>query len=182
MAPGARFEGDIEFENLNKAELGALLWLLDLNAARDTKAPKRHLRLGGGKPLGFGSVVVRIEDAVIESGANRAKRYQTLLAPAPSPTATGFSDYLEAFKTALADYGNSFEQIPFIAAFLRATEGHADGLPTHYPRATKVRDREGKNYEWFVRNDSEASADRHFYALPDLVNDAGLPYLPAPKK
>jgi CRISPR-associated protein (TIGR03986 family) len=47
------FTFTVEFENLAKEELGALLWALELEGW--------HHRLGFAKPLGFGSVVINVE-------------------------------------------------------------------------------------------------------------------------
>ena len=52
---GTRFFLEIDVTNLSRVELGALLFLLTL-------PPGHHHRLGGGKPLGFGSVRLEIAD------------------------------------------------------------------------------------------------------------------------
>lgn len=53
VKPQTIFEFDIDVTNLSSVELGALLWLLEL--------PVNHFhRLGGGKPLGFGSVSLAV--------------------------------------------------------------------------------------------------------------------------
>ena len=55
------FGFDLHVTNLSRVELGALLWLLAL--------PSDHFhRLGGGKPLGFGSVRLEMTEAVLHDG------------------------------------------------------------------------------------------------------------------
>jgi CRISPR-associated protein (TIGR03986 family) len=68
---GVHFTFDVRFENLNRVELGALLWVLRLAADDDYR-----LKLGMGKPLGMGAV--KIESSV--ALGNRADRYKDLFA------------------------------------------------------------------------------------------------------
>jgi CRISPR-associated protein (TIGR03986 family) len=72
VAPGAVFETEIDVINLNEAELGALLWLLSL--------PDNHYhRLGGGKPLGFGSVRITLTSLDLANGLAKRREYSTLI-------------------------------------------------------------------------------------------------------
>lgn len=68
--PGTRFRAEIDVVNLTCAELGALLFLLSLD--------KGFFKLGGGKPLGFGSVAFAIAGLDVKTGAQLAKEYATL--------------------------------------------------------------------------------------------------------
>ena len=54
LRPGAKFNFDIEFENLAPVELGALLWSIEMEDGMFHK-------LGLAKPLGFGSVKIGIK-------------------------------------------------------------------------------------------------------------------------
>ena len=65
----AHFHFRIDFENLRKEELGALLWLLEI-AADD----RYRLKLGMGKPLGMGAVKITSTLHLI----NREARYKSL--------------------------------------------------------------------------------------------------------
>ena len=67
VRPGVKFQGRIRFENLSHAELGALLFSLDLPGGCNHK-------LGMGKPLGLGSV--KITPRLFLS--DRKKRYENL--------------------------------------------------------------------------------------------------------
>jgi CRISPR-associated protein (TIGR03986 family) len=73
VAEGVRFEFTIRFENLDNAELGALLWALTLPGEADTQY--RH-KLGMGKPLGMGSVQLQAQLFL----SNRQQRYRQLFA------------------------------------------------------------------------------------------------------
>jgi CRISPR-associated protein (TIGR03986 family) len=194
VRPGAVFTFDIHVTNLSAEELGALLWLLQLS----TEPQAAHFRLGGGKPLGLGSVKIEVQSA----GATASCQIQNGRAVGDSYRVLGHTHdanfdaaaAIDAFKQAVvAGYGerrpgnasvrDGFEEVPFIRAFLTAARGFEDGLPIHYPRARQPGHQgpvpphpEGKAYEWFVANDRERRC-----ALADLADDHGLPMLEAPK-
>ena len=184
VKPGTTFTTWLEVENLNEAELGALLWLLGLSDGH-------YLRLGGGKPLGFGSVQVRIKGLELVSGEGRKKQFESLmpvtLAEDECVTDKGKAEerFMAAYREALEKaYGGRFETIPFIEAFLKAAKGF-DDKPTHYPRANARPDPDGKNYEWFVRNEKDVRSEKERrkivewkLALPNLMDEKGLPYIP----
>ncbi len=67
------FTFDIHFENLSKAELGALLWAISPPFESDSYEICH--KIGMGKPLGMGSVHIEIESV---SRVNHEKRYTTL--------------------------------------------------------------------------------------------------------
>lgn len=69
IKPGVSFKFNINFENLNDIELGAILWILKIAAE-----PKYCLSLGMGKPLGMGAV--KIEHELLLN--NRQERYSQL--------------------------------------------------------------------------------------------------------
>jgi len=71
LRPGVQFHFRIDFENLSKIELGALLWALQV--ASDERY---RLSLGMGKPLGMGAVAVKGKLCLID----RDERYQQLFA------------------------------------------------------------------------------------------------------
>jgi len=185
IEPETRFTFDLHVTNLSDVELGALLWLLTLPDGAC------H-RLGGGKPLGFGSVRMRVATAELARGEAWRDAWTDLdAAPREGLTQVDAACApIQAFQQAVLDgYGPggalSFEQVPFIAAFLKSVWGHGDGKPVHYPRARQPYHQpdataiephpEGKAYEWFVAN---ARANPPV-ALPNLAGDPapGLPLL-----
>lgn len=189
VKPQTEFTFEIQVSNLSEVELGALLWLLDLNRHEPrSQGGAFHHRLGGGKPLGFGSVRLSIDGLELRDGVAWAAWYRSLSAPvAEGRTIQAVSDMpsAEAVKKFCAavqqvyGQGRAFSQVPFIAAFLRAAQGFSDGLPTHYPRVSKAPDPEGKNFEWFVRNEKPT----HRYSLPPLEGTGGgLPLLKEPPR
>jgi len=186
VKPGTEFAFDLHVTNLSRVELGALLWLLSL--------PEDHYhRLGGGKPLGFGSVRLQLDRQALDvrDGIGWSSYYSRLDADAEPTTAFDPSESIACFKSAVqAAYGGgrAFEEVSFIAAFLRMAFGHPDALPIHYPRARQPGQNnavpvhpEGKTYQWFVANERTGRDGVQHYCLPDLAADAGLPMLTAPK-
>jgi CRISPR-associated protein (TIGR03986 family) len=169
VRPTTEFEFDLFVTNLSRVELGALLWLLEL--------PQDHYhRLGGGKPLGFGSVRLSLipEGTDLRDGAGWRQWYGSLDEPAADcDRAAAKVEYQTAVAAA---YGaRAFDEVSFIRAFVRAAAGHPDGLPTHYPRARQASGNvppnpQGEAYQWFVANESGPRL-----ALPDLTADSGLP-------
>lgn len=198
VKPGTVFTARLHLTNLSRVEAGALLWLLSL--------PEDHChRLGGGKPLGFGSVRIRIRGCRLHDGAALATHYQSFGAGATAEL--DHQELVAAFRRALleaypptrataspaaenalaADLARAaitgspkapdIEAIPFIRAFLNACRGGR--LPVHYPRTGLAPDPEGKQYEWFVENEStQQNRLLHAYALPAGWQDRrDLPYL-----
>ncbi|HZK99257.1 MAG TPA: TIGR03986 family CRISPR-associated RAMP protein [Caulobacteraceae bacterium] len=63
---GAVFKGRVRFHNLLPAELGAIVWALELWAPGWGDRPVTQHKLGMGKPLGLGEVDAQITEARIE--------------------------------------------------------------------------------------------------------------------
>lgn len=96
VRPGAEFEGTIHYDNLTKLELGALLTAIEL------PNDLRH-QLGMGKPLGMGSVDLRITS--VET-IDRDARYRSW-----GPTAPESADPLRAearalFESTMVEHAN----------------------------------------------------------------------------
>jgi CRISPR-associated protein (TIGR03986 family) len=175
---GTEFSLKIDVINLSDIELGALLYLLQL--------PSEHYhRLGAGKPLGFGSVRLEIVATSLRRGTDWQEFYQSLL-PLPEQK-IDLEEFITAFKTAVesAGYGNKFEKVPFIEAFMQAAKGFNN--PIHYPRITPQPEPEGEAFKWFVQNEQGIPADRQRgtprrdgkrLALSRLVSGDGLPLNP----
>lgn len=181
VRPQTVFGFEIDVTNLSGVELGALLWLVSL--------PEGHFhRLGGGKPLGFGSVRLEIEwdKTDLRTGAQWQKAYLTLDDTEHPNVANAKAKIQEFQQSVIFAYGNGqFEQISFITAFTRCAKGFTK--PIHYPRALQEGQRhdstipphpEGKAFEWFVTNE-RIVRDKPIVgiALPNLVDDEGLPIL-----
>jgi CRISPR-associated protein (TIGR03986 family) len=109
----ARFSLDIEFENLRDWELGLLLWTIEL-----PDMPQGAHHLGLGKPIGLGSV--RLKITRIEM-INRQTRYKQMFATGAmlhepvDLTAPPFGDYVAAFRDAMKRRNNGeFDALPNI--------------------------------------------------------------------
>lgn len=158
LGPGAKFTFTVDFENLAREELGALLWSLELE-------PGMYHRLGFAKPLGFGSVKLTVTEV---SFLLPEQRYKSESLGETSGWASYLSDLgkekvadsdkrkigdiIADFKKALQDiYKQPFSDllnVRDLSALLR----QPPDLPIHYPRSSEVADPEGKNFEWFMEN------------------------------
>jgi CRISPR-associated protein (TIGR03986 family) len=108
VASGKKFIFKVYFENLRDFELGALLWVLDL--------PKgHHHKIGMGKPLGLGSVVIE-PDLVL---TDRTSRYSQLLGNNGWHTGErsepNLSQFKDAFERYILDSDHLGQQEPSIA-------------------------------------------------------------------
>jgi len=181
VKPGVQFEVEVEVFNLSPFEVGALLWLLQLPEGH-------HFRLGGGKPLGFGSVKIEVLDKRLRGGEAWGQSFQSLTDTGPWEDDGPWRKVFE--ETLVAAYGvggppgaGGVEQIPFIKAFLRAASGFDDALPTHYPRTRWTGsgpvppNPEGESFAWFVANNRSTPPT----PLGKLeAGDPGLTILPDP--
>ncbi len=160
VEPGTSFKTDLKVENLSLVELGALLWLCDLDSEQGEVGQPRHHRLGGGKPLGFGSVALSVETSQLSSGTDIRDAYQQLRLRSGDAPQDLKLRAVDAFQRAIEQwFGRPFAVAPPIAAFLAMAEGNPDH-PVRYPRVRRHGDpnlppphRDGENYRWFVAND-----------------------------
>jgi CRISPR-associated protein (TIGR03986 family) len=124
LLPGAQFDFTIDFENLSSPQLGLLLWTL---ALPDVLNGAHHLGLG--KPIGMGSVVLRIRRIQL---IDRKERYTSIFATgittdvnvgSQNPNVTidlhqaPFDDYINAFRSQMEALsgGARFTDLPNIA-------------------------------------------------------------------
>ncbi|MUG95758.1 TIGR03986 family CRISPR-associated RAMP protein [Scytonema sp. UIC 10036] len=173
VKPGTKFCFEIDVINLSDIELGALFWLLQLT----DKNPEYFHRLGSAKPLGFGSVELKIEQTDLRTGQQWHEFYYSLtevIKPEQSEVRNCIKEFQKAVEYA---YDAPFTKVSFIAAFLQAARGFKK--PIHYPRTTENPNTEGNSYEWFVANENDTKTDKALkLSLPPLTKDLGLPLLP----
>ncbi|ABW10821.1 conserved hypothetical protein [Parafrankia sp. EAN1pec] len=158
VRPGVTFSFELAVDNLSDAELGALLWLLDPHhlgrasnpdATRPEPARPGRMRLGLGKPHGFGVVEVRLDpDATrLATGADITERFTSLTDTRPNnPGWAGLAQKFEALAGPVLE--------PAITAVRVAAAGVSG--PVHYPRQNA--EDVDKGYEWFVANERAAEA------------------------
>lgn len=167
VEPETKFTFNIEVINLSPVELGALLWILSL-------PEDCYHRLGGGKPLGFGSVQLKISDTDLRKGEQWREFYSSLM-PIQKPDQLEAQETIKLFEEAIKTaYGNPAS---FIREFLRSVQGFSK--PIHYPRLEKKPNPDGKSYEWFVANENDTKTEEALrLSLPKITEDNGLPLTP----
>ncbi|HEU0088897.1 MAG TPA: TIGR03986 family CRISPR-associated RAMP protein [Pseudonocardiaceae bacterium] len=152
---GTAFETDLHVEDLTSAELGALLYVLQGQDA--DRWQQRFHKLGGGKPLGFGTVTVQVlwNDSDLRPGTAWQSYFALRDAPdAAIPREQAVDTVAEFLRRTATATGER-------PAYLRAYEHYLNGFPAspkvHYPADPKA-DNPGepgsdeKRYEWFVTN------------------------------
>ena len=146
------------------------MWLLSL--------PENHYhRLGGGKPLGFGSVRLELDnDNSIISSGNEMKNYYSDLTIMTLKSDIATEDAKREFEDKVKEtYGNENEP-DFIKAFLVASKGFPGGH-IYYPRMQ--RDKTKDIFEWFGMNENGKTGKDKYplkLSLPALQdNNSKLP-------
>ncbi len=178
VKPETTFQFEIDVINLSPVELGALLWLL---ASLDI----HYHRLGGAKPLGFGSVWLNInwEQTDLRLGSDWATFYKSLK-PEAAMIGNGLcciDDFKQAVVSAYGK-GKRFDQVRFISALCNSSKGFYDAS-IHYPRVTQNPTPAGEAFKWFVRNEQDTREEIALkLSLPDLVNPKSLPLNPRKPK
>jgi hypothetical protein len=172
---GTRWQWTVEVTNAEPAVLGALLWVLARPAGE-------HLKVGGGKPFGFGSVHASLDypQSTVWAGADR----QAALAagrPHRPAALTGADDDrvaepVAAFGSAVEGaYESPLEEVAFVADWLAASRGQGE-LPVHYPRPDP-HNREVAGHRWFRQNEGRGGRG---LALPAMLEP--LPYDPRDRR
>ncbi len=166
IKPDTNFTFSIEVNNISPGEAGALIWLLCLPEGH-------HFRMGGGKPLGFGSVRLEIESIDLRDGEACRLDYENFgertTGGGRISTPDSVSLLVDAYKQAfllvcLPPEKQDFEGHRIIRSFLNAAKG--GNLPVHYPRTSDELQSNGKSFEWFVANEKGNK-----FALPALWED-----------
>lgn len=148
----ATFAFKIDFMNLSEFELGALLWLLTL--------PEGHfLRLGLGKPLGFGSVRATVvwDDSVVADGKNWINSLATWKGKPVSLSRERITAMVGAFEKTMHEANRDL--LPSLMAAAKGFEGGVVSYPRLPNQAVA-----SEHYEWFEKNE----ADGRQRSLPDL--------------
>lgn len=147
----AIFEIDLYIEDLDTIELGALLYVLRGPRRRG----RRYHKLGGGAPLGFGSVTYEVltEQSELADGA-AWKAFFALdkgAHGAVAPTVDQLDKICDAFISKVAPNGSL---PPHLVAYEKALEGFPTGIPVHYPADPDDPCSSENRYKWFGANKS----------------------------
>jgi len=166
LKPGAKFTFTIHFENLARVELGALLWVLEMEG-------EQYHRLGFAKPLGFGSLRLSVSDVSV---VNLAERYGIDEGTGTqSLSAASRRSLVEQFKTAMQRaYQEDFDDLPPIRELFTLLSAPDPDYPIHYPRTDSQPAPDGKNFEWFMGNTRNKDAR---YTLEMPGEEQGLPLI-----
>ena len=177
---GAQFEFDIHFENLAEAELGALLWAIEMG-------DKGYHRLGYGKPLGLGSMEIAVREikrthalarytslhssgqtviAAKEKGTLISAFQQAMVSLADPATAAGIGD------DETERWQHAFEQLDPLQDLLALVGRQDPELDVHYPYSPEPYSK--GQFEWFVGNNRKSGPGVEL-ALP--TEDQGLPLI-----
>ncbi|MDT3440478.1 TIGR03986 family CRISPR-associated RAMP protein [Pseudofrankia sp. BMG5.37] len=154
VTPGGVFRCVLDVHNLSSLELGALLWLLRLPAGQ-------YHRIGLGKPLGFGSVRVELDEETtdLRSGEDWRGYYARAFGPLPG-RGPDLGKLTSDFEFAVRD---TWPGAPQLTAFSAAALGDPT-IAVHYPRVRPAGmdpqvavppDPRGQSYAWFALNEQE---------------------------
>lgn len=165
VEPGVTFEVTIYLANARRTELAALLWILTLSD------DDLVLKLGMGKPLGFGSVLVGVDwDHSTIRSTEQLREHVGRLEEGPAVESETARSWASAFDVALRSKAPDVYRSIIAAA-------HGTELATHYPRLAAMAVEappQAETYQWFVAN--ESNGEKH--ALPLLAPDGRAEALP----
>ena len=155
---GTAFTVRVFLDAVPAAELGPLVWL----ATQDGCA----LRLGAGKPYGFGAVAVTIdwEDSELRTGEALRGSWLDLTRPGPASRAD-----IEALANLFGEIAADHPVLtPAVTAWRKIAQGLSD--PIHYPRTSE--EPQAETYQWFVENERMRGKDvRYGLNLPHVLED-----------
>ena len=156
------FDVDLHILNLSRTELAALLWLLSLPTSH-------YLRLGLGKPLGFGSVQLEID-----SSASCVADGQDWIANLREWNTNPVSIELSSLRSEYESKMNALNPL-LLQSFLQIAKGFGD-VDVQYPPAPNSPNEVGQHFKWFMANE-KPHAQR--LSLPDVSDrDPLLPISP----
>jgi len=158
LAPSAEFTFQLNFENLQPVELGALLWSLQLEDGM-------FHRLGFAKPLGFGSVKIYVTDVKVYQPL---ERYTSIFPKKVESSQTAENEthtmqikvnnwiklFVEQLEKQYCEKGKTFFDLANVADLkaLLSTQATKPMLPIHYPRQAKIASNDSENFKWFMGN------------------------------
>ena len=148
---GTEFTIRLFLDAVPRAELGPLVWL--------ATQPGCPLRLGAGKPLGFGAVTISIDWPAAELRTGQALRGCWVDLARLQPVG---HEQIETLAPEFEDLATSHPVLaPAVAAWRKVAQGL--DVPIHYPRTRK--EPEAETYRWFVANE-QIEHGQPKYGLP----------------
>ncbi len=147
---GAVFEVDLHVEDLDPVELGALLYVL---RGRQGGPSKPHHKLGGGAPLGFGSVTYEVLTEQSELADGVIWQDFFALDEGAAGTAATTVEQLDTLGDEFVRRAAPTGHLPrHLAAYENALVGFPEGIPVRYPADPDNPHSDRDRYEWFVAN------------------------------
>ena len=143
------FDVDLHILNLSRTELAALVWLISLPASH-------YLRLGLGKPLGFGSV--RLE---IDGSASCVADGQDWIANLREWNTKPVSIELSSLKSEYDSKMNGVNPL-LLQSFLQIAKGFGE-VDVLYPPVPNSPNEIGQHFKWFLANEKSSG-----HSLPDV--------------
>ena len=155
---GSKFQFTIEFRNLNPVELGLLLWSIETLPA-DGSNPAEHHRLGGAKPLGFGSVSLQLDErsSRVHDSESIRLAWKQLKSPKNMPEVFGIA---RSEATKVLNQNSSF---PHYLAYLSGYEN--EQVKVSYPRLDITKTDPKGILQWFQENEKRTNRK----PLPSLI-------------
>lgn len=148
IASGSEFEFDLHIDNATDEELGALLYVL---CGPEHSARRRYHKLGGGKPLGFGTVAITLDFDESDVRSERSWRCYFGLDNDVEPEMTEAE-----LRRRANDYHSTRQDSPHIKSYEHYLHGFPRQSRVHYPEDPNLDSdaarTDQKRYEWFVAN------------------------------
>jgi hypothetical protein len=150
VGKGAVFEVDLHLEDLDPVELGALLYVL---RGRPDGPPTRNHKLGGGAPLGFGSITYEVLAEHSELADGAAWRSFFALDDGATGPVTTTTEQLDSLADEFVHRAAPNGRLPrHLAAYENALAGFPEGIPVHYPEDPSMPGSDRERFEWFIAN------------------------------
>ncbi|WP_432559270.1 TIGR03986 family type III CRISPR-associated RAMP protein [Granulicoccus sp. GXG6511] len=154
IRPGSRFTFRVDFCNLNRLQLAALVWVLDSTSLATADADAGYHRLGHGRPLGLGSVRLDVTALRTVTGADLADAYTTLTG------CLGTAETKDNPTDRAAEFDAYVQQAAYppltqaVQAVRRAASGYPDDdrVPVRYPHKD-TGGKVGTVIPWFTWNE-----------------------------
>lgn len=186
---GVTFEGELYFEGISQRQLNQLLWILD--SSEQVEGKTLGLKLGGAKPLGYGSVVCNVTsveertflfaDNVLSYQMEKKDREKK---PDRNPDWFNISYGTDSDNGNAAGFSEEVKEAFFKIADIYAIP---EGVEITYPKTWNQKDKTlTEGFRWFGQNHGTLSgngmpknrADVTIKkVLPDILDeDVSLPY------
>lgn len=142
IKPETEFEFSIQFRNITPAELGGLI------ASIQTGEGQCH-RLGGGRPLGFGAVSLKVD-----FGQSKISTQQSLSQSWENCETADFLPAEDLLKLEM-EFRERVKSEPFYKTFISYLDGYAnaEGIQVMYPRSSADSKELNAILDWFRENE-----------------------------